>query len=78
MTNTTNPEITVAEITDRGIPGVRQGLGTLYVAHGPDGHTWLLKRGTEAAAHRDGLAYFLATRELDAAGRWVLSGSVAA
>jgi len=44
----------------------------MYVADGPDGHVWLLKRTTEDAALRDGLAYFLATRELDGSGRWVL------
>lgn len=42
-----------------------------YVAHGPDGHVWLLKRSTKEAALRDGLAYFLETRERDASGRWV-------
>lgn len=46
----------------------------MYVAHGPDGHTWMLKRFTKEAALHDGLAYFLETRELDASGRWVLSG----
>jgi hypothetical protein len=47
----------------------------MYVADGPDGHVWLLKRLTEDAALRDGLAYFLAYYELDASGRWVLSGA---
>lgn len=46
----------------------------MFVAHGPDGHVWLLKRLTREAALRDGLAYFLETCELDASGRWVLSG----
>lgn len=44
---------------------------TLYFAHGPDGHTHLVKRLTREAALRDGLAYFLETRQLDASGRWV-------
>lgn len=43
----------------------------MFVTHGPDGHAWLLKRTTEETALRDGLAYFLATRDLDVAGRWV-------
>jgi hypothetical protein len=45
---------------------------TIFVAHGPDGHSWLLKRLTRVAAEKDGLAYFLATRVLRD-GRWVLS-----
>ena len=44
----------------------------MFVAHGPDGHAWLLKRMTEDAAIRDGLAYFLATRAL-VGGRWVVT-----
>lgn len=47
----------------------------MWVAHGPDGHTWQLKRFTKEAALRDGLAYFRETCELDASGRWVLSGA---
>ncbi len=44
----------------------------MYVAHGPDGHVWLLKMLTEEAALRAGLSYFLETRRLDTNGRWVL------
>lgn len=43
-----------------------------FVADGPDGHAWLLKRTTEEAALVDGLAYFLATRTWDNC-KWVLS-----
>ncbi len=46
---------------------------TLWVAHGPDGHHWLLARTTQRDAMQDGLAYFLATRSLDASGRWVIA-----
>ena len=69
---TTQPEITVEpiEVTN---PITRERT-PMYVAHGPDGHTWMLKRLTKESALRDGLAYFLETRELDAGGRWVLSG----
>lgn len=67
-----NPTITAEQIEVTN-PITRERT-TMYVAHGPDGHTWLLKRLTEEAALRDGIAYFLKTRELDAIGRWVLSG----
>lgn len=47
---------------------------TVWFAHGPDGHTYLLKRLTEEAALRDGLTYFLETRTFDTTiGRWVCS-----
>lgn len=61
--------ITIQMIDERPTFGQR---ATMYVAHGPDGHTWLLKRTTSDAALRDGLAYFLATRTL-VSGKWVLS-----
>ena len=54
-------DITVQEVT------TREGL--IFVAHGPGGHHWLLGRLTAAAARADGLAYFMATREL-VDGRW--------
>lgn len=47
--------------------------GVMFVAHGPDGHMWLLKRFTREAAANDGLAYFLSTRALGADGRWVVA-----
>ena len=47
--------------------------GVMYVAHGPDGHVWLIKRTTREAALRDGEAYFLATRIKGEDGRWVLN-----
>lgn len=69
MTKTnTNPTITVQQIMNRPAFGPHE---TMYVAHGPDGHEWMLKRMTESAAAADGLAYFLATRKL-IDGRWVL------
>ena len=42
-----------------------------FVAHGPEGHRWLLKRMTPASAQRDGLAYFTRTRALRN-GKWEL------
>lgn len=70
MTNeVTTPTMTARRIQDTS--GWNPSGLTLYVADGPDGHTWLLKRTTEADALRDGLAYFMATRKLDASGRWV-------
>ena len=74
-TTNTEPKMTARLILDSSgcaLSGHRPV--PMYVADGPDGHTWLLKRTTEEAALRDGLAYFLATRELDANGRWVISG----
>lgn len=69
QTAPTTPEITaeMVEVFD----WISASRITLYFAHGPDGHTHLVKRLTREAALRDGLAYFLETRELDASGRWV-------
>ena len=44
-----------------------------FTANGPDGHTYMLKRKTEDAARRDGLAYFLRTR-VEHNGRWYIKG----
>jgi hypothetical protein len=60
------PTISVRRaMTHEGVP--------CYIASGPDGHADLVARGTEADARRDGLAYFLATREWDGT-RWVIAG----
>lgn len=69
-----DPEITVEYYpkSTRDIPGYSHYLGG-YVAHGPDGHRWLLWRTTEAAALADGRAYFLATRVHDGT-KWVIPG----
>lgn len=63
------PVITVQQVEDGAALRPRE---TIFVAHGPDGHGWLLKRLTPEAAARDGLAYFLATRVLRD-GHWVLA-----
>jgi hypothetical protein len=63
--------ITVEQIEDGG-PGTLRPRMTMFVAHGADGHTWLLKRTTAEAAARDGLAYFLKTR-VQHEGRWYIS-----
>jgi len=53
-------------------PAIDSGL-VIYVADGPDGHLSLLARGSEAEAVRDGLEYFLRTREYSTASkRWVI------
>ncbi len=57
-------EITTQEVMTRD--------GVMFVAHGPDGHMWLLKRFTRKDAIRDGEEYFLATRVRGSDGRWVL------
>ena len=64
------PEITVEPILV--VDPLTRDRMPMYVAHGLDGHRWLLKRLTEEAALRDGLAYFLSYYELDACGRWAL------
>lgn len=67
----TAPMITVQRVESGG-PGTLRPRETLFVAHGQDGHVWMLARLSPEAAARDGLAYFLATRTL-CDGRWVLS-----
>lgn len=55
-----------------GGPGTLRPRETVFVAHGPDGHTWLLTRTTAAAAARDGHTYFMSTRVLHK-GRWYIA-----
>lgn len=66
MTNTKTPAITITSH-----PVELDGT-TVYVADGPGATSQsLLARGTAAAAERDGLAYFTATRRWN--GRdWVI------
>jgi len=59
--------------TDPTIETERLPSGDGYVAHGPDGHRWLLKRGTAEAAKAAGLAYFLSHYCRDDRGRWVVA-----
>lgn len=64
----TEPPVTVEPIVVRDpLTGSRTPM---FVCHGPDGHKWLLKRLSAEAAMADGLAYFMATRTIDASGRW--------
>lgn len=56
------------------VQNVSSGREPTFVAHGPDGHRWLIARGSEEAALRDGTEYFLATRVLNSDGIWVLRG----
>jgi hypothetical protein len=67
---TGTPEMSVEPIVVRDpLTGSRTPM---FVCHGPDGHEWLLKRLSAEAAMADGVAYFMATRTIDASGRWVL------
>lgn len=45
---------------------------TMYFAHGPGQHRYLLAANTAEYAAEQGLAYFLRTRAQDANGEWVL------
>lgn len=67
------PEIRVQEIVVTHPIDKTRTL--MWVAHGPDGHDWLLKRLTKEAAERDGLAYFLETREIGPDGHWRIGRS---
>jgi hypothetical protein len=42
-----------------------------FVAHGPNGITWMLKRLTEEAARVDGADYLFRHYMIDIHGRWV-------
>lgn len=46
----------------------------IWMADGPDGHSSLLSRGSKEQAERDGLEYFLRTRERRG-GEWVIRRS---
>lgn len=61
----TAPQIDVEQINTRE--------GVMFIAHGPDGHRWLIKRLTREAAAADGLAYFLAGYCRDDRGRWCVA-----
>lgn len=61
------PTITVTEYYSRSFGR------TMYMAHGPgEVNMYLLMRPTRELALEAGEAYMLETRELNAAGEWVL------